>query len=173
MCCVRCDKPTSIRLWRKSSVVKQRHPRSKTPASEEGGPRPETSERHTGAGSEEDRFVFDQHRGSCLYRARRTIKQSSQALPNATVCIGTQELRCRQRDKPSVPSSGLTRTRARAPGTAGEAARLSYSVPGSHLPYLGPDSPLKKRFRRGRLLSSGRRSHDQLSPKGVLSRPCH
>lgn len=59
----------------------QRHPRPKTPASEEGGPRPETSERHTGAGSEEDRFVFDQHRVSCLYGAWWTIKQSTQAFP--------------------------------------------------------------------------------------------
>lgn len=59
----------------------QRRPRPKTPASEEGGPRPETSERHTGAGSEEDRFVFDQHRVSCLYGAWRTIKQSAQAFP--------------------------------------------------------------------------------------------
>lgn len=73
----------------------QRRPRPKTPASEEGGPRPETSERHTGAGSEEDRFVFDQHRISCLYGARRTIKQSNRTFPMHR-CIGTQEWGCRQ-----------------------------------------------------------------------------
>jgi hypothetical protein len=47
----------------------QRHPRPKTPVSEERGPRPEASEQHTGAGAEEYRYRLDKHRISCLFEA--------------------------------------------------------------------------------------------------------
>lgn len=107
------------------------------PQPRKGGPRPETSEEHTGAGSDIGSLMADQTSEFPPLWARGTIKQSTRALLGARMHRSPKSRGVRQQyDRPSDRHPSLVRLTPTGKGTEGVALRNGRL-----------SRPLRRRFR--------------------------